>query len=149
MQPEPLTITGQANDHRTSTMKVDPDILSIHRGLPSSEEDTVVRSPESPTGTRNLHEERRPRPFIASVMRPADRMVDTRTAGRWSEPLAQRYTTEGLRSVPGRATRLRLARPNLARAERPLPLGRSGSTGSRPETRRPGTSGPEVGRPRS
>jgi hypothetical protein len=28
-----------ADDHRTSTMKVDPDILSIHRGLPSSEED--------------------------------------------------------------------------------------------------------------
>src|SRR5204863_9259988 len=54
MHTEPLTVTRPAHDHRTSTMKVDPDILSIHRGLPSSEEDTVVRSPESPTRARNL-----------------------------------------------------------------------------------------------
>ena len=56
---------GHADRRRWKSI---PDILSIHRGLRSSEEDTVVRSPESPTGTRNLHEERRPRSFIASDM---------------------------------------------------------------------------------
>src|SRR4029453_6994070 len=73
-------------------MKVDPDILSIHRGLPSSEEEQDCGSPESPTGTRNLHEERRPRSFIAAVLRrlskglPADACVTICTAAArpWS-----------------------------------------------------------------
>src|SRR5262249_47267388 len=38
-----------ANDHGTSTMKVDPDILSIHRGLPSSEEDMLLVKPRVST----------------------------------------------------------------------------------------------------
>jgi hypothetical protein len=33
------------HDHRTPTMKVDPDILSIRRGLPSSEEEMVCGTP--------------------------------------------------------------------------------------------------------
>src|SRR5439155_12741569 len=33
MHREPLTRTREPHDHRASTMEVDPDILSIHRGL--------------------------------------------------------------------------------------------------------------------
>jgi hypothetical protein len=33
---ELLARRAQPNDHRPATMKVDPDVLSIHRGLPSS-----------------------------------------------------------------------------------------------------------------
>ena len=61
-----LALTIHPHDHTAATMQIDPDVTSIHRGLPSSEEELVCGSPESPTGTRNLHEERRPRPFIAS-----------------------------------------------------------------------------------
>ena len=93
MQPKPLTTRRQAHDHRTATMKVDPDILSIHRGLPSSEEELVCGSPESPTGTRNLHGERRPRPFIASDMAeanlPADRNGSYSEATSWSVKCAR------------------------------------------------------------
>jgi hypothetical protein len=34
-----------AHNHRASTMKVDPDILSIHRGLPSSNEELLCEAP--------------------------------------------------------------------------------------------------------
>jgi len=67
-RPELLARRVLPDDHRTSTMKVNPDILSIQMGLPSSEEDTVVKSPESRPRARNLHKERRPRSFIASAM---------------------------------------------------------------------------------
>src|SRR2546422_888813 len=47
-------------------MQVDPDILSIHRGLPSSKEELVCVKPRVSTGSVP-HRERRPRSFIASA----------------------------------------------------------------------------------
>jgi hypothetical protein len=68
MHTKALTIRREANDHRTPTMKVDPNILSIHRGLLLFARASVAK-PRVSTTTRNLHQERRPRSFIASVLR--------------------------------------------------------------------------------
>ena len=56
-------------------MKVDPDILSIHRGLPSSEEELVCEKPRVSNRNSEPHEERRPRSFIASVRARDDLVV--------------------------------------------------------------------------
>src|SRR5437763_10518766 len=42
---EPIAGGVQAHDHRPAAVEVDPDVLSFHRGLPSSVEDWFVRSP--------------------------------------------------------------------------------------------------------
>ena len=51
-------------DHRTPTMQIHTDVLSLHRGLLLLE--GQVCKPESPNRDPNPHGERRPRSFIAS-----------------------------------------------------------------------------------
>jgi hypothetical protein len=59
-----LTRFGQAHDHRPLPMQIDPDelpaVILIHRGLP------LFVEVSTPSIRRERHEERRPRPFIAS-----------------------------------------------------------------------------------
>jgi hypothetical protein len=47
-------------------MQIDPDVTSIHRGLPSSNEELVREAPS--LNDSDPHRERRPRSFIASVL---------------------------------------------------------------------------------
>ena len=55
---------GLAHDHRPLPMQIDPDelpaVILVHRGLP------WFRGSNTPSIRRERHEERRPRPFIAS-----------------------------------------------------------------------------------
>src|SRR6476660_7248093 len=61
-----VAITVHRVDHRPATMQIDTHVTSIHRGLPSSEEELVVKPRVSTT--RTSLGERRPRSFIASVL---------------------------------------------------------------------------------
>jgi hypothetical protein len=63
---QPPARTVLTDNHRTLTMKVNPDLPSTHRGLPPSQEETVREAPN--LNRLEPHDERRPRSFTASVM---------------------------------------------------------------------------------
>jgi hypothetical protein len=67
-------------DHRTATMQIDPDVMSIQRGLPSSEDDLVCEAPS--LDDSDPHEERKPHSFTASVLARAVEASWCRT--RWA-----------------------------------------------------------------
>jgi hypothetical protein len=80
-------------------MKVDPDVLSIHRGLPTSR--VAVESPS--LQRPGSHGERRPRPFIASVLAYGRPTLNVPSAGPITENPAKGKTTSnvnGTKSFP-------------------------------------------------
>jgi hypothetical protein len=120
MHTKPLTIAVDAHDHRPATMKVNPDILSIQRGLPSSEEETVCGAPslDRDLGTFTRSGDTPPPLSVKSgggglrfdVVRPRGRLVVVRACGEASvenpDPTVRDLPDRGVMSLASSTERV-------------------------------------------